>query len=173
MAGHDMDSQVLGQSEAVIHTTEFADLVAATDRMVAQATRTIRILSHDTEPALYNREPLANLVAGFIARRSKVARIQLLINDPRPAERETHRLVTLWHRFPTFIEVRELRDEYAKTREALLIVDETGLIRRPEYESPAAVVTFRNLNTARDRAAWFDEAFSRGAPCNALRRLHL
>lgn len=173
MAGHDMDSQVLGQSGTVIHTTDFADLVAATDRMVAQATRTIRILSHDTEPALYNREPLAALVASLIARRSKVARIQLLINDPRPAERETHRLVTLWHRFPTFIDVRELRDEYAKTREALLIVDEIGLIRRPDYESAAAVVTFRNLNTARDRATWFDEAFSRGAPCTALRRLHL
>lgn len=173
MAGHDMDDQVLGQSEAVIHTTAFPELEAATDRMVAQATRSIRILSHDTEPELYGREAFAALVADFISRRNKVAKVQVLIADPRRAGRETHRLVQLWHRFPSFIEFRELRDEYAKTREALLIVDDIGLIRRPEHEVLAAVVTFRNLNTGRDRAAWFDEAFSRGAPCTALRRLSL
>lgn len=173
MAGHDIKQQVLGQDDAVIHTASLADLQAATDRMVAQATRSVRILSQDTEPDLYGREAFTSLLADFISRRRKVAKIQVLIADPRRAVAETHRLVTLWHRFPSFIDIRELRDEYAKTREAFIVVDDIGLIRRPEYDLPNAVVTFRNLSTGRDRASWFDEAFSRSAPSVALRRLAL
>lgn len=173
MATDEIDTQILGSSDVVIHTTSFTELEAATDRMVAQATRTIRIVSHDTEPALYGREHFTDLLGEFIARRAKVAKIRLLIVDPLRALQETHRLVTLWHRFPSFIELRELRDQYATTREAFMVVDETGLIRRPEYESCAAVITFRSLTTARNRAAWFDEAYARSAPCTALRRLTL
>lgn len=173
MAGHEFDKLVLGQGDEVIHTASLSDLQAATDRMVAQATRTVRILAHDTEPDLYGREAFTDLLADFITRRRKVARVRVLIADPRRAVGETHRLITLWHRFPSFIELRELRDEYARTREAFIVVDDIGLIRRPEYESPNAVITFRNLSTGRDRAAWFDEAFARGAPSVALRRLTL
>lgn len=173
MPGHDFAQQVLGRSEDIIHTSTLTELVAAIDSMAAQATRDIRILSHDTEPEIYGREEFIELLSGFITRHRKVARVRILIADPARAVRDTHRLVQLWHRFPSFIALRELRDEYRRTREALFIVDDIGLIRRPEHESPAAVVTFRNLATGRDRAAWFDEAFSRGAPCVALKRLSL
>jgi len=173
MAGHDFDNQVLGESEDIIHTGSLSELIAATDRMVAQATHSIRILSHDTEPEIYGREEFTALLTTFISQRSKVARIRILIADPSRAVRSTHRLVQLWHRFPSFIELRELRDAYAKTREAFLIVDDTGLIRRPEHEATAAVVTFRNIATARDRTHWFDEAFTRGAASTALRRVSL
>lgn len=173
MAGYDIEQQVLGQSEDIIHTTSLGELVAATEHMVAQATYSIRILSHDTEPEIYGRDEFITLLTSFISKRSKVAKIRILIADPSRALRSTHRLILLWHRFPSFIELRELRDEYARNREAFLVVDDIGLIRRPEHESPAAVVTFKNIATARDRAAWFDEAFMRGVASNALRRISI
>ena len=173
MAGQDFSTRVLGSDDSVIHTGKLPDLVAATDAMVAQAQESVRILSHDTEPELYDREEFTALLRSLISRRSKVAKVRILIRNPARAVQRTHRLVMLWHRFPSFIELRELRDEYAKTREAFMLVDDIGLIRRPEFENPAAVVTFRNLATARDRAAWFDEAFARGAASRALRRLSL
>lgn len=173
MAAPDFEQQELGKTDDVFHTTSLTEQVVATDRMVSQAMHDIRILSHDTEPELYGREEFISLLTSFITRRSKVAKIRVLIRDPARAVQHTHRLVQLWHRFPSFIELREVTGDYAKTREALLIVDGIGLIRRPEYENPAAVVTFRNLTTARDRATWFDEAFRHGVASRALRRVSL
>lgn len=169
----DFSTQVLGKSDEVIRSNTLAEQIAATDVMVAQAMQSIRILSHDTEPEIYGRDEFIKLLTAFITRRSKVAKIRILIADPARAVRYTHRLVLLWQRFPSFIDLRELRDEYAKTRENFLLVDDTGLIRRPEHESPVSVITFRNLNTGRERAAWFDEAFARGVASVALRRLTL
>lgn len=173
MTEHDIAQQLLGKSEDVIHTQTRSEQVEATGRMLVQALHSIRILSHDTEPEIYGRDEIIGLLTDFITRRSKVAKIRILIADPARALRSTHRLIQLWHRFPSFIDLRELQDDYAKTREDFMVVDEIGLIRRPEHESPAAVVTFRNMATARDRANWFDEAFARSRPSTALRRLSL
>lgn len=173
MAGQDFSLQVLGKSDEVIRTDTLTELIAAIDRMTAQATRSLRILAHDTQPEIYGRESFANLLTDFIARRHKVAKIQVLVADPQRAVRDSHRLVELWHRFPSFVDFRQLSDEYNRTREDFLLVDDIGLIRRPDPDSPMAITTFRNLNTGSDRAAWFDEAWSRGIPCVALRRLSL
>lgn len=169
----DIAQQVLGTSEDVIHTDDFAGLAAASDRMVAQATRSVRILAQDTDPALYSRPAFVEHLARLIATRSRVASIRILIADPARATREPHRLVDLWHRFPSFIDLRELRDEYARMEEAFLIVDDIGIVRRPHHTALDAVVTFRSLTTARERAAWFDDAWAHAAPCTALRRLRL
>jgi len=169
----DFSDQVLGQGDEVIRCNTLAEQIAASDRLVAQAMHSVRILSHDTEPEIYGRDEFIALLTSFITRRSRVARIRILIADPARAVRYTHRLVLLWQRFPSFIDLRELRDEYARTRENFLLVDDIGLIRRPEHETPVSVITFRNLNTGRERAAWFDEAFARGAASVALRRLSL
>lgn len=173
MAGPDISTQVLGESEDVIHTHDFAQLEAATDRLVAQARTSIRILAQDTDPALYSRQPFIDALATLISTRSKVASIRVLVADPARATREPHRLVDLWHRFPSFVDFRQLRDGYTRMDEAFLIVDDIGMIRRPHHADIAAVVTFRNLTTARERAAWFDEAWSHAGPCTALRRLRL
>ena len=163
----------IGQDDIVIHTHTQDELLHATDSMVAQAQRSVRILSRDTDPEIYNRDAFTALLGRLISRHSRAARVRILIGDPRPATQVTHRLIELWHRFPSFIELRELRDEYAKNQEAFVIVDDIGIVRRPHHASPEAVVVFRSLTTARDRAAWFDEAFERGAPSSTLRRLSL
>lgn len=169
----DFAQRLLGKDETLVRTSSGIELCNAIDSMVAQAGHSIRILSHDTEPELYGRSEFTDLLAGFIGRRRKVAKIRVLIADPARALRSTHRLVALWHRFPSFIDLRELRDEYARTREAFLVVDEIGLVRRQDHEAPEAVISFRNIPAARDRAAWFDEAFARGAASTSLRRLSL
>lgn len=168
-----LESQRLGHSDEVLRTDTLADLVAVTDHMGAQAKSSLRILAPDTEPELYARENFAQIVAALVAQRGRVARIRMLVADPSRARHETHRLVDLWHRFPSFIDIRELRDVYASTREAFLLADDVGLVRREEKDSWAAVATYRNLNTARARAAWFDEAWEHAAPASALRRVNL
>lgn len=167
------DTQTLGEGDAVLRTTSLAETIAVTDHMAAQAMRTLDILAPDTEPELYGRDAFGRVVSDFIARRSKTARVRLLLADPARARHQPHHLIELWHRFPSFVDVRELRDIYAETREALLIVDGIGLIRRPEKSEWDAVVTYKSLTTARDRSAWFAEAWTRAAPCSALRRLGL
>ncbi len=168
-----LEHQVLGVSNDVLRSERLADLQTIVDHMTAQARNDLCILAPNTEPELYGRDAFARLVADLIANRGRVARVRLLIADPARARHSSHALVMLWHRFPSFIDVRELRDIYASTREAFLLVDSTGLIRREEMESWAAVSTYKNLTTARDRATWFDEAWARSAPCSALRRLGL
>lgn len=173
MTGSDIASLVLGESEEIVHTRDFAELEAATDHLVAQARRSVRILAHDTEPALYSRKPFTDLLARLISQNSQVASIRVLVADTARATQEPHRLVDLWHRFPSFVDFRVLREQYAKMEEAFIIADDIGIIRRPHHQNVAAVVTFRNVSTARERAAWFDEAWVRGAPCVALRRVTL
>lgn len=173
MAGHDFSTQVLGATDTVIHTETLTELIAATDQMAAQAKFSLRILAHDTQPTLYSREPFIGLLTNFISQRSKVAKIQVLVADPRRALKESHYLVDLWHRFPSFVDFRELRAEYNQSREDFLLVDDIGLIRQPEPDSSVAVVTFRNLTTARERATWFKNTWAHSTTCHALRRLSL
>lgn len=171
MGGAAYHEQKLGESETVLRTDTLAELIAVTDHLSAQACRSIDIVAADAEPELYGRNAFGQVVSSFIARRSRIGRIRLLLVDPARARHQPHRLVELWHRFPSFIEIRALRDIYAETRESLLIVDRTGLIRRPEKNEWQAVITYRSLTTARDRSNWFDEAWTRSAPCSELRRL--
>ncbi|MFZ5722863.1 MAG: hypothetical protein ACOY33_04285 [Pseudomonadota bacterium] len=166
-----LDGQRLGHGDEVLRTRTLAELIAVTDHMTAQAMNNLRILAPDTEPELYGRDDFGALVSDLIARRARVARIRLLIADPSRARHQSHKLIELWHRFPSFIDVRELRDVYAENREAFLLVDDTGLIRREEKTEWPAVVTYRNPATGSSRAGWFDEAWEHAAPCSALRRL--
>lgn len=166
-------SQRLGESDEVLRTSSLVDLRTVTDHMAAQARSSLRILAPDTEPELYGRDAFVDIVGQLIADRPRVARIRMLVADANRARHETHHLVDAWHRFPSFIEIRELRDVYLSTREAFLLVDDTGLIRREAHDNWAAVATYRNLTTARSRANWFDEAWTHSAPCSQLRRLGL
>lgn len=168
-----LDVQRLGESDEVLRTDSMADLIAVTDHMTAQARFNLRILAPDTEPEIYGRDAFGRLVSELIASRPRVARIRLLLVDPSRARHQTHRLIELWHRFPSFIEIRELRDVYANTREAFLLVDDVGLVRREERENRDAVITYKSRTTAPGRAAWFDEAWEHSVPCTALRRVSL
>lgn len=173
MADVDFSTQRLGESEDVIPVETLAEIAAACDAMAGQARHNLCILSQDTEPELYGRQAFTDLLAALIAQRSKVASIRMLVRDPRRASREPHRLVDLAHRFPSFIEIRQVRDVWARNDEAFLLVDGIGLIRRAHHEDSTAIVTFRNLATARERATWFEDAWQHASPCQELRRVRL
>lgn len=167
------DEVPAGPVDGVRHTRDTAEVVAAIDRLAGDLQRSLRILSRDGDPALYDRDAFIDLLAGFVQRRSRVARIRLLLADPARCLRDGHALVRFWHRFPSFCEVRELRGEDLKIREALFIADERNLVRRADAGHPHTQVIVPALPLAAEKAAWFDQVWERSPPSAQLRRLTL
>lgn len=168
-----LDDQLIGQGDAIFQLRTRPEINQAIDLMTAQARRNIRIVTPDLEPEAYNRQLFIDLLAAFVREQSRHARVQVLLRDPRRAVQETQRLVTFWHRFPSYCELRELRAEWADTREAFFMVDDRALIRQPDIEDPLTIVNFNALPAAPERATWFEQAWDHAAPCAALRRLSL
>lgn len=161
-----------GQAQP-LHTRSRADVVTALDALVPAVQRQVRILSQDGDPELYSRDEFIELLGTFVRTHSRVARIRVLLADSRRAALDGNRLVDFWHRYTSFCEFRELRDEDRRVRESFFLADEIAIIRRADAGNPHTLIDLHALPLAPEKAAWFDQAWERAGPCTRLRRLTL
>jgi len=145
--------------------------LAAIAQLLADATHELALFTRDLDPALLD-VPATLEAFKRIALSGQRARIRILVQEPRKAVADGHRLIALAQRLPSAIAVRTPVDEHdLQYPSAFLINDRRGYLfrvlgSRPEGEgstyAPGRHAQLREL---------FDQAWERSVPCEELRPL--
>lgn len=112
--------------------TTFEEVHAATVAIASAAERSITILTPDLEPALYEHEAFLEAIKRLVLARS-YSRVRVLVTEPSRAVRTGNQFVGLARRLNTYIEIRNLREDYrGKISDAFIIADEKAVLYRSD-----------------------------------------
>ncbi len=109
----------------------FEDAQDAAAEVAAEAKRWLSILSRDLEPGIYDHERFLEVTKRLVLSK-RYARVRVLISDPQRTVRNGNRLVALGRRLNTYIEFRNVHEDFREHREAFLLADDTALLYRAD-----------------------------------------
>ena len=152
--------------------TSFADNRQAAVQLVNQARRSLAVFARDLEPTIYDT---AEFIAAVqqLALRSRYSRIRIVVIDPVPAIKNSHRLIELTRRLSSYMEIRRASEDHAKLSESFLISDDTGLLYRPLASRYEGFADPHDPLEARSRLRQFDDIWAQAQPEQEFRRLGL
>jgi hypothetical protein len=167
-----LDQAVLGISSGTILLQGQEACRHAALRLVDQAHRKLQILSYDLDAPIYDQAPFLAAVKN-LAIRSRYSQIQILLQTNERVQKEGHRLIELWRRLTSVIEIRRPHPDYIDHPENFLLVDDCGYLQwdlMNRYEGSADFQA--KLDTGR-YADFFKEVWERSELDSDLRHLHI
>jgi hypothetical protein len=149
-----------------------AEVRAAVVEVASLATRSMVIFTHDLEPDIYDHDDFLETLKRFILARS-FARIRVLIVDPSRAMKHGNRFVTIGRRLNSYIEFRNVKEEYRDHPEAFCIADESALVYRVDANRWEGIADTCEPAVARGYLQTFDEIWNASEVSAELRQMHL
>jgi hypothetical protein len=132
---------------------------AAVAELATRAQRNLCIYTPDLEPQLYDQdgflEPMKRLV---LARRH--ARLRVLISDPGRVVREGNRFMQMARRLTSYIDLRNVSQEYRSNPCSFLIADDKAIAYRQQASRWDGIVEFNDVTVVRRYLAYFDEVWA-------------
>ncbi len=167
-----LEQAVLGVSSGAIllHGQEMCRHAAL--RLTDQTQRRIEIFSYDLDAPIYNHT--AFLIAlKNLAVRSRYSQIRILLQTNERVQKEGHRLIELWRRLTSTIEIRRPHVDYLEHTENFLLADNTGYLQWDLYNRYEGSVDFYAKLKAERYSDFFAEVWERSEPDSELRHLHI
>ena len=149
-----------------------ADMRAAATAVCARAERKVSIMTRDLEPGIYDHPEFVDAVKKLILSR-RFARVRVLISDPSRAIKNGNRLVTMGRRLNSFIEFRNVHDDYREVPEAYCIADDRAIAYRLDATRWDGIADNDTRPVARTYLQTFDEIWAASEVENEFRNLHL
>ncbi len=149
---------------------EFAEAACSLAR---DALRYIDLLSYQLEPDAYGIQDFVNPVKRLLLN-SPMARLRVLLNQPRLAVGRGHALIELGRQMTSQIEFRELLGERCNDcRGEMLIVDRRGLLIRREQGDLEATLWPDAPDVGKQKSEYFDSIWAESPPAHDLRNLRI
>lgn len=167
-----LNQAVLGESSNKLHLHSVSECRLAALNLANQAKRSIYIFSYDLDSQIYNQSDFLD-AAKNLAIRSEYSRINILLQNNEKVQRDGHRLIQLWRRLTSKIEVRRPPADYINHPENFLLADETGYLHRKLYTDYEAIVDFNSRLEANKLSIFFNEVWEQSEPDSELRSLHM
>jgi hypothetical protein len=140
--------------------------------LARQARRTLRIMTPDLEPLVYDDAEFIAVLTE-LALRSRQSAVLILVQDAQRAIKQGHRFIELSRRLSTHIQLRRPAPEDCDYPAAFLIADEMGLLQRGRFDRYEGSVDFHAPLAARQAVKLFTDMWERAQPDPELRRLHV
>lgn len=158
------------EPQALSGRREFAE---AAGLLVGDALRYIDLLSYRLEPEAYGAADFVNRVKRLLLD-SPMARLRVLLNQPRLAVGRGHALIELGRQMTSQIEFRELLGERSNDcRGELLIIDRRGLLIRRDQGDPEATLWRDAPDLGKQKSEYFDSIWAESPPAHDLRALQI
>lgn len=164
------DKRVIGTANDEIALSTSEELSALSLALAEQAKRSLYILTWDLEAAIYDNPAFTDAVSR-LARKSRYAKVHMLVQRPERAVKRGHRLLNLGQRLSTNFRLRVPCEEDRHIVEAWLIADEVAYIQRPLADRYEGKTSFNDPQTARALAQRFLGLWNRSETDPELRRL--
>ena len=152
--------------------SSMAENLAAAAEIAGQAKRWISIYTPDLEPGIYDHEDFLD-VAKRLVLAKRYAKIRVLISEPHRTVRIGNRFVSVGRRLNSFIEFRNVHQDYREHREAYLIADDTALLYRVEGRKWEGIADTYEPAVARRYLTLFDEIWNASEIEQELRELRV
>ncbi|WP_417778431.1 histone acetyltransferase HPA2 [Stutzerimonas xanthomarina] len=128
--------------------------------LIRQARRSLSIYTPDLEPWLYNHSSIQRACSQFLRAHPR-NRLRILVSDASRVATEGHCLVTLSRRLTSNFHIRSAHPDYLIQPPAGLIVDECGMLIRPNADQFSGHAQYRDPGRARQQQRLFDVAWDR------------
>ena len=139
--------------------------------LLADATYELAIYTRDLDPFLLDTTAALDEIKR-VALSGRHARVRVIVQDPRKAVADGHRLVALAQRLPSAIAIRTPVDEQdLQYAAAFLLNDRRGYLFRPLGNRPDGEGSTYAPGRHAQLAALFDQVWERSAPSEELRLL--
>lgn len=148
-------------TERVLDTV--AAQVEAIDLLVARATRHLRVFDTDMASMGWNRVARSDAVAAFL-RRSRDARMQVIVHDTRYLESACPRLVGLLRVWSAAVTIYRTGPEARAAADPLVIVDDRHVLHRFHANQPRASLALDAPALAGPLIRRFEEIWATGEP---------
>ena len=152
--------------------SSFDETRSAVAEIAATANRRISIYTPDLEMGIYDHDAFLE-VAKRLVLSKRYARIRVLISDPARAVRNGNRFVTLGRRLNTYIEFRNVHENYREHREAFLVADDQALLYRVDAARWEGIADSYEPAVARRYLGLFDEIWNASVVEQELRELRV
>lgn len=152
--------------------TSFEETRKAIAEIAAQATRRLSIYTPDLEMGIYDHDGFLEVAKRLILSK-RYARIRVLISDPARAVRTGNRFVTLGRRLNTYVEFRNVHEDYREHREAFLVADDKALLYRVDASRWEGIADTYEPAIARRYLGLFDEIWNASVVEQELRELRV
>jgi len=148
------------------------DTLAAAIEIAAVAQRGMAILTPDLEPGIYDHERFLEIVKQLVLAK-RFARVRVLISEPQRTVRLGNRLVGLGRRLNTYIEFRNVHEDYREHREAFLLADDVALLYRINHARWEGIADTYEPAVARRYLGLFEEIWTASETSQELRQLRI
>jgi predicted GNAT family N-acyltransferase len=139
--------------------------------LLADAKYELAIYTRDLDPFLLDTTAALDAIKR-VALSGRHARVRVIVQDPRKAVADGHRLVALAQRLPSSIAIRTPVDEQdLQYAAAFLLNDRRGYLFRPLGNRPDGEGSTYAPGRHAQLAALFDQVWERSAPSEELRLL--
>jgi len=141
-------------------------------RVAACARRGLAILTPDLEPGVYDSEAFLDITKRLVLAK-RYARVRVLISDPARTARNGNLLVGLGRRLNTYIEFRNVHEDYREHREAFLLADDRALLYRADGSRFEGIAGTDEPVVARRYLDLFEEIWTASETSKELRQLRV
>ena len=167
-----LEEAVLGETSNKLHLRGVDECKLAATNLANQAKKSIYIFSHDLDSKIYDQNDFIDAIKN-LAIRSEHSHIRVILQNNEKAQREGHRLVHLWRRLTSKIEIRRPPADYKDYPENFLLADQTGYLLRKLYTDYEAVADFNSRLETNKLTTLFNEIWEQSEPDSELRSLHI
>jgi hypothetical protein len=147
--------------------------LAAIGELLADARHELAIYTRDLDPNLLDLAAPLDAIKR-VALSGRHARVRVLLQEPRKAVADGHRLIALAQRLPSSIEIRTPTEEQdLQYAAAFLINDRRGYLFRPLGNRPDGEGSTYAPGRHAQLLSLFDQVWERSAPSEDLRALSI
>lgn len=140
--------------------------------LLGQAQREVAVVTRHLDPALFDNQQTVDALRAFVLQ-SRRTRIRVLVRDPEPAVRRSHRLLAFTQRLSSYAEIRIPAPEFHAYNAAFLAVDGVGIVHRSMADRFEATVSFGDRQRAGEAMRQFENMWQTSRSDPSLRRMHL
>jgi len=135
-----------------------------------RAQRQVRIFSPRLDPAIFDNEELRASLFNF-ASQHPYAEIHILIQNPQSLVQNSHRLLHLYHRLPSRVQMRTLKPESKTSPTEFMLIDKTGILYKQSLNRYTGYAVYWSPLDATELADEFDGLWNASEPDPELRNL--
>lgn len=167
-----LQNLTLGEESGIRRFEDLGTLQQLDVSLITQARRRLTILTPDLEPARFNATEFVDAVSHFV-RSHRDARVRILVQEPRFAIQNGHRLIPLVQRLTSQVNIRRTDPSQRADHESWLIADGIGLIHLQGDSPWQGYVDARSQSTAARLEQRFSDYWEQAQPIADMRRLML
>lgn len=135
---------------------------AAIDRLVTRARRTIRVFDRELDGAGFNDASRFEVLRNFLLN-SRDNRLQIVLHDVGPLQRDCPRLLLLLRQFSHAVSIHQTNPEARGVYDGIILADDAHYVHRFHFDHPRGEWVLNDIPRTQAMARRFEEIWAASA----------